>query len=229
MRGKDTIEFLGLWEILNNPNFKRVEFDGFKMQAGSNAFTLSPKKWIESTNAIGIVSKSGRYGGTYAHSDIAMEFASWISAEFKLYIIQDYKRLKLDENSKLSLNWNLHREISKINYKIHTDVIKEYLLEDLTDAQLAFKYASEADMLNVSLFNKRAKEWREENPDFKGNMRDYASLEELLVLVNMESYNAILIERGMGQKNIMIELRNLARKQLMSLEKISDNEIKKLY
>ena len=146
MRGKDTIEFLGLWEILNNPNFKRVEFDGFKMQAGSNAFTLSPKKWIESTNAIGIVSKSGRYGGTYAHSDIAMEFASWISAEFKLYIIQDYKRLKLDENSKLSLNWNLHREISKINYKIHTDVIKEYLLEDLTDAQLAFKYASEVSV-----------------------------------------------------------------------------------
>lgn len=146
LRGKDTIEFLGLWEILNNPNFKRVEFDGFKMQAGSNAFTLSPKKWIESTNAIGIVSKSGRYGGTYAHSDIAMEFASWISAEFKLYIIQDYKRLKLDENSKLSLNWNLHREISKINYKIHTDVIKEYLLEDLTDAQLAFKYASEVSV-----------------------------------------------------------------------------------
>lgn len=158
MRNRNTLEFIGLWEILNNPNFKRVEFDGFKMQAGSNAFTLSPKKWIESTNAIGIVSKSGRYGGTYAHSDIAMEFASWISAEFKLYIIQDYKRLKLDENSKLSLNWNLHREISKINYKIHTDVIKEYLLEDLTDAQLAFKYVSEADMLNVSLFNKRAKE-----------------------------------------------------------------------
>ena len=151
LRGKDTIEFLGLWEILNNPNFKRVEFDGFKMRAGSNAFTLSPKKWIESTNAIGIVSKSGRYGGTYAHSDIAMEFASWISAEFKLYIIQDYKRLKLDENSKLSLNWNLHREISKINYKIHTDVIKEYLLEDLTDAQLAFKYASEVSELQQEM------------------------------------------------------------------------------
>lgn len=229
LRGKDTIEFLGLWETLNNPNFKRVEFDGFKMQAGSNAFTLSPKKWIETTNAIGIVSKSGRYGGTYAHSDIAMEFASWISAEFKLYIIQDYKRLKLDENSKLSLNWNLHREISKINYKIHTDAIKEYLLEDLTDAQLAFKYASEADMLNVSLFNKRAKQWREENPDLKGNMRDYASLEELLVLANMESYNAILIEKGIDQKERMIELRQLARKQLMSLEKISDTEIKKLY
>ena len=228
MRNRNTLEFIGLWEILNNPNFKRVEFDGFKMQAGSNAFTLSPKKWIESTNAIGIVSKSGRYGGTYAHSDIAMEFASWISAEFKLYIIQDYKRLKLDENSKLSLNWNLHREISKINYKIHTDVIKEYLLEDLTDAQLAFKYASEADMLNVSLFNKRAKEWREENPDLKGNMRYYASLEELLVLANMESYNAILIEKGMNQKERMIELRHLARKQLMSLEKINDKGIKKL-
>lgn len=229
LRSKDNIQFLGLWESMHNPDFNPIEFDRFRNEAGSNAFTLSPKKWIESTNAIGIVSKSGRYGGTYAHSDIAMEFASWISAEFKLYIIQDYKRLKLDENSKLSLNWNLHREISKINYKIHTDAIKEYLLEDLTDAQLAFKYASEADMLNVSLFNKRAKEWREENPDLKGNMRDYASLEELLVLANMESYNAILIEKGMGQKNRMIELRNLARKQLMSLKKISDIEIKKLY
>ena len=170
LRSKDTIEFLGLWEIINNPNFKPVEFDGFKKEAGSNAFTLSPQRWIEKTNAIGIISKSGRYGGTFAHSDIAMEFVSWISAEFKLYIIQDYKRLKSDENSKLSLNWNLNREISKINYKIHTDAIKTYLLGDLTKEQLSYKYASEADMLNVALFNKRAKEWREENPKLKVNI-----------------------------------------------------------
>ncbi|MDC7955183.1 KilA-N domain-containing protein [Fusobacterium simiae] len=180
------------------------------------------------TNAIGIISKSGRYGGTFAHSDIAMEFASWISAEFKLYIIQDYKRLKSDENSKLSLSWNLNREISKINYKIHTDAIKTYLLGDLTKEQLSYKYASEADMLNVALFNKRAKEWREENLKLKGNIRDYASLNELLVLANMESYNAILIEKGMEQKERMIELRKLVRTQLMSLENINNVDIKKL-
>ena len=145
-------------------------WEGYLKEAGSNAFTLSPQRWIEKTNAIGIISKSGRYGGTFAHSDIAMEFASWISAEFKLYIIQDYKRLKSDENSKLSLNWNLNREISKINYKIHTDAIKTYLLGDLTKEQLSYKYASEADMLNVALFNKRAKEWREENPKLKVNI-----------------------------------------------------------
>lgn len=157
-----------------------------------------------------------------------MEFASWISAEFKLYLIQDYKRLKGDENSKLSLGWNLNREISKINYKIHTDAIKEYLLKDLTNEQLSYKYASEADMLNVALFNKRAKQWREENPDLKGNMRDYASLNELLVLANMESYNAILIGKCMEQKERMIELRKLARTQLISLEKLGDSGIKKL-
>lgn len=229
LRSKDNIQFLGLWESMHNPDFKPIEFDRFRNEAGSNAFTLSPQKWIERTNAIGIVSKSGRYGGTFAHSDIAMEFASWVSPEFKLYIIQDYKRLKLDENSKLSLGWNLNRDISKINYKIHTDAIKEYLLKDLNDEQLSYKYASEADMLNVALFNKRAKQWREENPDLKGNMRDYASLEELLVLANMESYNAILIEKGMDQKERMIELRHLARKQLMSLEKINDKGNKKLY
>ena len=228
LRSKDTIEFLGLWEIIHNSNFKPVEFDGFKKEAGSNAFTLSPQRWIKKTNAIGIISKSGRYGGTFAHSDIAMEFASWISAEFKLYIIQDYKRLKSDENSKLSLSWNLNIEISKINYKIHTDAIKTYLLGDLTKEQLSYKYASEADMLNVALFNKRAKEWREENPKLKGNIRDYASLNELLILANMESYNAILIEKGMEQKERMIELRKLARTQLMSLENINNVDIKKL-
>ena len=228
LRSKDNIQFLGLWESMHNPDFKPIEFDRFKNEAGSNAFTLSPQKWIEKTNAIGIVSKSGRYGGTFAHSDIAMEFASWISPEFKLYIIQDYKRLKGDENSKLSLGWNLSREISKINYKIHTDAIKEYLLKDLTNEQLSYKYASEADMLNVALFNKRAKQWREENPDLKGNMRDYASLNELLVLANMESYNAILVGKGMDQKERMIELRNLARDQLMSIKKLNNTGIKSL-
>lgn len=228
LRVRDTIEFLGLWETIHNPNFKGVEFDSFRNEAGTNAFTLSPQRWIENTNAIGIVSKSGRGGGTFAHPDIAMEFASWISAEFKLYLIQDYKRLKGDENSKLSLGWNLNREISKINYKIHTDALKEYLLKDLTNEQLSFKYASEADMLNVALFNKRAKQWRKENPDLKGNMRDYASLNELLVLANMESYNAVLIGKGMEQKERMIELRKLARNQLMSIEKLNNIGIKNL-
>ena len=228
LRVRDTIEFLGLWETIHNPNFKGVEFDSFRKEAGTNAFTLSPQRWIEKTNAIGIVSKSGRYGGTFAHSDIAMEFASWISPEFKLYIIQDYKRLKSDENSKLSLGWNLNREISKINYKIHTDAIKEYLLKDLTNEQLSYQYASEADMLNVALFNKRAKQWREENPDLKGNMRDYASLNELLVFANMESYNAVLIGKGVEQKERMIELRKLARTQLMSIEKLNNTGIKSL-
>lgn len=228
MRRKDTIEFLGLWESLNNMNFNSVEFDRIKSEAGYNSFTLSPKKWVEKTGAIGIISKSGRYGGAFAHTDIAFEFASWISAEFKMYVIQDYKRLKSDENSKLSLGWNLNREISKINYKIHTDAIKEYLLKDLTSEQLSYKYASEADMLNVALFNKRAKQWREENPDLKGNMRDYASLNELLVLANMESYNAVLIGKGMEQKERMIELRKLARTQLMSIEKLNNIGIKSL-
>ena len=228
MRRKDTIEFLGLWESLNNMNFNSVEFDRIKSEAGYNSFTLSPKKWVEKTGAIGIISKGGRYGGAFAHTDIAFEFASWISAEFKMYVIQDYKRLKSDENSKLSLGWNLNREISKINYKIHTDAIEEYLLKDLTSEQLSYKYASEADMLNVALFNKRAKQWREENPDLKRNMRDYASLNELLVLANMESYNAVLIGKGMEQKERMIELRKLARTQLMSIEKLNNTGIKSL-
>lgn len=228
LRSKDSIQFLGLWESINNPDFKPLEFDRFKTEAGSNAFTLSPQKWIEKTKAIGIVSKSGRYGGTFAHSDIALEFASWISPEFKLYIIQDYKRLKSDENSKLSLNWNLNREISKINYKIHTNAIKEYLLQDLTNEQLSYKYASEADMLNVTLFNKKAKEWRSEHPELKGNMRDYASLNELLILANMESYNAILIGKGILQKERMTELRKLAREQFISLEKLNQIGLKNL-
>ena len=228
MRNYNSIEYLGIWEQLNNLEFNPLEFEGFLKEAGSNAFTLSPQKWVNMTKAKGIYVKLGRGGGTFAHKDIAFKFASWISAEFELYIIKDYQRLKDDENSRLSLGWNLNREISKINYKIHTDAIKEYLLKDLTNEQLSYQYASEADMLNVALFNKRAKQWREENPDLKGNMRDYASLNELLVLANMESYNAILIGKGMDQKERMIELRKLARTQLMSLEKLGDSDIKKL-
>ena len=225
MRNRNTLEFIGLWETLNNRNFNRVQFDTFRNEAGLNRFTMTPQKWIASTNAIGIIAKSGRYGGTYAQYDIAMEFASWISPEFKLYIIQDYKRLKADENSTLSLGWNLNREISKINYKIHTEAIKEYLLTDFTNEQLSYKYASEADMLNVALFNRRAKQWRDENPTLKGNMRDYASLNELLVLANMESYNAVLISKGIEQKERMLELRALARSQLASLEKLNSKSL----
>lgn len=228
LRRKDTIEFLGLWESLYNKNFNSVEFDRIKSEAGSNAFTLSPKRWVETSGAIGIVTKGGRYGGTFAHKDIAFKFASWISAEFELYIIKDYQRLKESENSRLSLSWNLHREISKINYRIHTDAIKEYLAKDLSDEQLSYKYANEADMLNVALFNKRAKEWRDENPNLEGNIRDYASLNELLVLANMENYNAILIEKGIEQKERMIELRRLARTQFLSLERKGNKSIRKL-
>ena len=222
MRNKDTLEFLGLWEGLHNSSFKPLEFEGFRNQAGSNAFTMSPSKWINGVGSVGIVSKSGRYGGTYAHSDIAFEFASWISAEFKLYIIKDYKRLKNDENSRLSLNWNLNREITKLNYRIHTDAIKVNLIpDDLTKEQISYKYANEADMLNVALFGKTAKEWRVANPDKKGNMRDEANINQLLVLANMESYNAILIEQGKAQSERLILLHELAVKQMKTMERLS--------
>jgi hypothetical protein len=229
IRGRDTIEFLGLWESLHNPDFKPVEFDGFKKEAGANSFTMSPTKWINGVNAIGIVSKSGRYGGTFAHSDIAFEFASWISAEFKLYIIKDYKRLKNDENSRLSLNWNLNREISKVNYKIHTDAIKDNLIpSDLTSAQISYTYASEADILNVALFGKTAKQWRDDNTNEKGNVRDFATINQLLVLANMESYNAILIEQGMKQSERLVILRELAVKQLSTLNLLSNSNLPSL-
>ncbi|MDC7280252.1 MULTISPECIES: KilA-N domain-containing protein [Pseudobutyrivibrio] len=229
MRNRDTLEFLGLWESLHNPDFKPVEFDGFRSEAGLHAFTMSPTKWIESVNAIGIVSKAGRYGGTYAHSDIALEFASWISAEFKLYIIKDYKRLKKDENSKLSINWNLNREIAKINYRIHTDAIKDNLIPpELTPEQISFKYASEADLLNVALFGKTAKQWRDSNKDKKDNMRDFASLNQLLVLANMESYNAILIEQGKPQSERLVLLRQLVVKQMQTLEYVNNEGLKRL-
>jgi len=218
MRSRDTLEFLGLWEQLHNPCFKGVEFDSFRKQAGANAFTMSPKKWIEATDAIGIVSKAGRYGGTYAHSDIAFEFASWISPEFKLYIIKDYKRLKKEENSRLSLNWNLNRELSKINYRIHTDAIKANLIPpELTPQQISYTYASEADMLNVVLFGKTAKQWRDENPDEPGNIRDHATIYQLLVLANMESYNAILIKQGKAQAERMNLLHELAVQQMSTM------------
>ena len=226
MRNRDVIEFLGLWETLHNSNFKPLEFEGFKNQAGANAFTMSPKKWIEATNAIGIVSKSGRYGGTYAHSDIAFEFASWISPEFKLYIIKDYKRLKSEENSRLSLNWNLNRELSKLNYRIHTDAIKANLIPpELTPAQISYTYASEADMLNVVLFGKTAKQWRDENQNETGNIRDQATIYQLLVLSNMESYNAILIQQGKSQAERMKLLHELAVQQMTTMSTL---DLKKL-
>jgi len=222
LRSRDIVEFLGLWEVLHNPDFKRSEFDTFKSDAGTNAFTFSIKDWNEILCGKGIITKSGRYGGgIFAHSDIALEFASWLSPEFKLYIIKDYKRLKNDENSRFSLNWNLNRELTKLNYHIHTDAIKENLvLPDLTPAQKSFVYADEADLLNVALFGKTAKEWRMENPKKKGNIRDYATISQLLVLVNLESYNAILIEQGTEQDRRLELLRWTAMKQLTTINSL---------
>ena len=217
------------WEELHNPEFNRVQFEAVKNEAGLNRFVMTPTKWITQMNAIGIVSKAGRYGGTYAHSDIAMSFATWISPEFQLYIMKDYRRLKTDENSRLSLNWNLNREISKLNYKIHTDAIKEKLIPpELTPAQVAYTYANEADMLNVVLFGKTAKQWKDENPTLNGNMRDAATLNQLLVLANLESYNAVLINQGKEQRERMELLRQLAVQQLQTLEMVSLNNLPKL-
>ena len=229
LRNRNILEFLGLWESLHNSEFNSLEFEGIRNQSGLNAFTLSPRKWIDLTNSIGLVSKGGRYGGTYAHLDIAFEFASWISPEFKLYIIQDYKHLKSDENSRLSLDWNLNREISNINYRIHTDAIKEHLIvPELSSSQVSFTYATEADLLNVALFGQTAKQWRTENQDKKGNIRDYANINELLVLSNIENYNAILIEQGMEQSERILTLNKFAKKQLRSIENLNTNTLKKL-
>ena len=229
LRSKSTVSFIGLWEVLHNTDFNCLEFEAIKAEAGANSFVLTPKRWIETTNAIGIKSKQGRYAATYAHKDIAFEFASWISPEFKLYIIEDYQRLKNDENGRLSLNWNLNREISKLNYRIHTDAIKEKLiLPELTKAQISYTYASEADMLNVVLFGQTAKEWREKNSNKNGNIRDEASINELLVLANLESYNAILIEQGKSQSERMKLLRELALSQLQTLKGIATDNLQRL-
>lgn len=230
LRSRDVVEFLGLWETLHNPEFKRIDFDTFKEDAGTNAFVFSIKNWTDELGAIGLFTKSGRYGGgIYAHIDIAFEFASWISPEFKLYIIKDYQRLKSDENSRLSLNWNLNREIAKLNYRIHTDAIKDNLiLQELTPEQISYKYANEADILNVALFGMTAKQWRENNADKKGNIRDDATLNQLLVLANMESYNAILIEQGKAMSERLVLLRELALKQMETLSAVSMDAIKRL-
>lgn len=219
LRIRNTIEFLGLWEQLNNPKFKLVEFDQFKNEAGSNSFVLSPQKWIRSTDAIGIISKSGRYGGgTFAHKDIAFEFASWISPEFKLYIIKDYQRLKTDEAHIKSLDWNVKRLLSKANYKIHTNAIKSNLIPpEISKKEQGYIYADEADLLNVAMFGQTAAQWRSKNPDLKGNIRDYATVEQLLVLSNLESTNAIFIEQGIEQQERLYQLNKIARTQLKAL------------
>jgi hypothetical protein len=215
MRSRSTIEFIGLWEKLCNPLFKPLEFERFKNEAGSNYFVLSPQRWIESTQAIGIISKSGRYGGTFAHRDIAFEFASWISSEFKLYLIVEFQRLKEDENRRLSLAWNLNRTLSKLNYRIHTDAIQTHLIPpEVTLAQAAATYASEADLLNVALFGLTARQWRDANSNLKGNMREYASVEQLLVLANIEAMNAELIHMGIPQSDRLKRLNQIAIRQM---------------
>ncbi len=218
LRNRNTVEFLGIWERLNNPDFNSVEFDGIKIQAGLNSFSLTPKQWIEKVNAIGIISHAGRYGGTYAHKDIAFEFASWISVEFKLYLIKEFQRLKEDENSRLSLAWNLNRTLSKLNYRIHTDAIQTHLIPAaITSAQAAITYANEADLLNVALFGQTAKQWRNGNADLDGNMRDYATIEQLLVLANIESMNAELIHMGLAQADRLKRLNEIAIRQMQVL------------
>ncbi len=230
LRGRDVVEFLGLWEKLHNPDFKLIEFDKFKEDAGTNAYVFQINEWTDTLGAIGLFSKAGRYGGgIYAHIDIAFEFASWISPEFKLYIIKDYQRLKTDENSRLSLNWNLNREIAKLNYRIHTDAIKDHLIPpELTPEQISYKYANEADMLNVVLFGKTAKQWRDANLGKKGNIRDDANLNQLLVLANMESYNAILIGQGKTMSERIVLLRELAVKQMETLSMVNMDGLKQL-
>ncbi len=222
MRNRNTIEFLGIWESLYNPDFNPLEFEGFRKEAGLNAFTLSPKKWIETTNAIGLISKSGRYGGTYAHKDIAFKFASWISVEFELYIVKEFQRLKAEEQK--LLGWSAKRELSKINYRIHTDAIKQNLIpREVTPAQASIIYANEADVLNVAMFGVTAKQWREANPELKGNIRDYATINELICLSNMENLNAVFIEQGMPQGERLIKLNQIAIHQMSVLENGESN------
>ena len=228
LRNKNTLEFLGLWERVNNPNFKPVEFDGFKSQAGANAFVITPKQWIKKVSSIGIISKSGKYGGgTYAHKDIAFEFASWISSEFKLYLIKEFQRLKGEENISKSLDWSLTRTLSKINYKIHTDSIKENIIpNELSNKQKFLIYANEADVLNMALFNITARQWRDNNPSKEGNIRDYADIRQLICLSNLESINAELIRDGLKQSVRLEKLNQIAISQMKSL--VTDNSLKKL-
>jgi hypothetical protein len=227
LKNKDTVLFLGVWEQINNPAFNSPEFEGIKNEAGRNSFYLSVKKWIETTNAIGLLASAGRYGGTFAHKDIAFEFGSWLSPEFKLYLIKEFQRLKEDENRRLSLEWNLHRTLSKINYRIHTDAIKNHIVpEQLSPKQAAVIYANEADVLNMALFGKTAQEWRGQNPDILGNIRDEATIEQLLVLANIESMNAEFIKMEIPQSQRLIKLNQIAITQLKSL--VGNKNIKKL-
>ena len=229
LRNRNTIEYLGLWETLNNPNFKPLEFEGFKKEAGLNGFVLSPKKWIDTTNAIGIISRAGRYGGTFAHSDIAFEFASWISPEFKLYIIKDYQRLKSDESYTKALNWTVKREIAKTNYKIHTDAIKENLIPpEVSKLDAGYTYASEADIINMALFGKTAKQWRNEHKKEKGNMRDAATIEQLIILANLETMNAELIREGRSQSERLYRLNQIAIYQMESLLRNNPKSVQQL-
>jgi len=226
MRNRNTIEYLGIWESLYNTDFKPLEFEGFKKEAGLNAFTLSPQKWIDATNAKGIVSKSGRYGGTFAHKDIAFKFAAWISVEFELYFIKEFQRLKEDEQKQLG--WSAKRELSKINYHIHTDAVKQNLLPpELTPRQIAEVYASEADVLNIALFGLTAKQWREANPDLKGNMRDYAAVNELICLSNMENLNSVFINQNMPQRERLIQLNKIAIQQIKILQQVENRNLLK--
>ncbi|RKY53722.1 MAG: KilA-N domain-containing protein [Candidatus Neomarinimicrobiota bacterium] len=227
LRNKDTVEFLGIWEQINNPSFNSLEFEGIKNASGTNRFYLSAKKWINATNAIGLIAKAGRYGGTFAHKDIAFEFGSWLSAEFKLYLIKEFQRLKDDENDRLKLNWDLQRTISKINYHIHTDAIKAKLIPPKVNTkQKSLIYASEADILNVALFGQTAQEWRKSQTKIDGNIRDYATLEQLVVLSNLESINAIFINQGLSQQERLIQLNEIAISQLKTL--LSHKSIKRI-
>jgi hypothetical protein len=225
LRNRNTIEFLGIWEQLNNPDFKPIEFDGFKKQAGLNSFTLTPKQWIESTGAVGLISKAGRYGGTYAQKDIAFEFASWISVEFKLYLIKEFQRLKEQEFAQLG--WDIRRNLAKVNYQIHTDAIKENLIPDtLTKQQISTVYATEADLLNIALFGVTAQQWRNENPTLAGNMRDHANMHQLVCLANMESMNAHYISEGVSQMERLQKLNALAISQMTILLRSTIKQLK---
>jgi hypothetical protein len=218
LKNKDTVLFLGVWETLHNPDFNSLEFEGIKNEAGRNSFFLSAKKWMEVARGRGLIASAGRYGGTYAHKDIAFEFGSWLSPEFKLYLIKEFERLKDDENRRLSLSWNLNRALSKLNYRIHTDAIKRHLIPpEITPAQAAITYANEADLLNVALFGRTAKQWREANPRLDGNMRDHATIEQLLVLANLEGMNAEFIHMSLPQGERLKRLNQIAIRQMLTL------------